>query len=271
MSNVNAVVNDGKITNLTNDTETKKKDSSSSVDKEQFLQLLVAQMKYQDPLEPTDNTQYVSQLATFSELEQMQNVARSSDMQRATSMVGSLVTVTATNEVTGATTEVTGKVDFVSKSGNSIKLSINDALYDLDDVKQIWDNSYADARALAEEWTDSFNTMPTLDNITAKNADIYKGTLKTLYDTYQDMSIYQKTFLSSESQSLLGQYVEKFLEYGIDVTKSDFGQSSSGNSSSSNSGSSENSSSDSGSTNAGSSVGTANGTGSDTGTGVAAV
>ena len=39
------------------------------LDKEAFLQLLVTQMKYQDPLEPTDNTEYVSQLATFSELE----------------------------------------------------------------------------------------------------------------------------------------------------------------------------------------------------------
>jgi len=36
-----------------------------------FLQLLVAQIKNQNPLEPTDGTQFVSQLAQFSELEQM--------------------------------------------------------------------------------------------------------------------------------------------------------------------------------------------------------
>ena len=34
-----------------------------------FLQLLVAQIKNQDPLNPTDSTQFVSQLAQFSELE----------------------------------------------------------------------------------------------------------------------------------------------------------------------------------------------------------
>jgi flagellar basal-body rod modification protein FlgD len=36
-----------------------------------FLQLLVAQIKNQNPLNPTDGTQFVSQLAQFSELEQM--------------------------------------------------------------------------------------------------------------------------------------------------------------------------------------------------------
>jgi flagellar basal-body rod modification protein FlgD len=36
-----------------------------------FLQLLVAQMKNQDPLNPTDSVQFVSQLAQFSELEQV--------------------------------------------------------------------------------------------------------------------------------------------------------------------------------------------------------
>lgn len=38
--------------------------------KETFLQLLVAQMKNQDPLNPSDSTQFVTQLAQFSQLEQ---------------------------------------------------------------------------------------------------------------------------------------------------------------------------------------------------------
>src|SRR5580704_16990435 len=35
-----------------------------------FLQLLVAQLQYQDPLQPADGTQFVTQLAQFSDLEQ---------------------------------------------------------------------------------------------------------------------------------------------------------------------------------------------------------
>ncbi len=43
-------------------------------DKQTFLQLLVTQIKNQDPLNPTDSTQFVTQLAQFSELEQMTNM-----------------------------------------------------------------------------------------------------------------------------------------------------------------------------------------------------
>lgn len=43
-------------------------------DKETFLKLLVTQIQNQDPLNPTDSTQFVTQLAQFSELEQMTNV-----------------------------------------------------------------------------------------------------------------------------------------------------------------------------------------------------
>lgn len=42
-----------------------------TADMNTFLKLLVTQMQNQDPLNPTDSTQFVSQLAQFSELEQM--------------------------------------------------------------------------------------------------------------------------------------------------------------------------------------------------------
>ena len=44
---------------------------SKPVNEQVFLTLLVAQIKNQDPLNPTDGTQFVSQLAQFSELEQV--------------------------------------------------------------------------------------------------------------------------------------------------------------------------------------------------------
>lgn len=44
--------------------------SKSSVDYQSFLRLLVAEMKNQDPTKPMDATQYVAQLATFSQVEQ---------------------------------------------------------------------------------------------------------------------------------------------------------------------------------------------------------
>ena len=48
---------------------------SGSADKEMFLQLLVAQMRYQDPSNPTDSSQFLAQSAQFTALEKMQDVA----------------------------------------------------------------------------------------------------------------------------------------------------------------------------------------------------
>jgi flagellar basal-body rod modification protein FlgD len=42
--------------------------------KDTFLKLLVAQIKNQDPLNPTDGLQFVSQLTQFSELEQIMQI-----------------------------------------------------------------------------------------------------------------------------------------------------------------------------------------------------
>ena len=42
---------------------------SNMLNMQDFLSLLVAEMQNQDPLEPTSNTDYVAQMATFSQLE----------------------------------------------------------------------------------------------------------------------------------------------------------------------------------------------------------
>ena len=49
--------------------------TSTSKDKDMFLQLMVAQMKYQDPMNPTDSSQFLAQSAQFTALEKMQAVA----------------------------------------------------------------------------------------------------------------------------------------------------------------------------------------------------
>lgn len=86
------------------------------LDKEAFLELLVAQMQYQNPLNPSDSNEFIAQAAQFASVEQLENVAagqaelRSMQMITiATGLVGQ--EVSALNDITGEM--VTGTVDAV--------------------------------------------------------------------------------------------------------------------------------------------------------------
>ena len=107
-NSLSAVVKDGKIqpstaSQISLSADKTKAAKTTDLDKDAFLQLLVAQMKYQDPLEPTDNTEYISQLATFSQLEEMQNMTAGMSLQRASGLVGQEVIVKVINASTGKT------------------------------------------------------------------------------------------------------------------------------------------------------------------------
>ncbi|MFA6449854.1 MAG: flagellar hook capping FlgD N-terminal domain-containing protein [bacterium] len=60
---------------------------SDSLGKEDFLQLLVAQMKNQDPLDPLKNEDFIAQLAQFNSLEQMMNLNKNFEQLNAMQML----------------------------------------------------------------------------------------------------------------------------------------------------------------------------------------
>jgi flagellar basal-body rod modification protein FlgD len=88
----------------TTSSSTSSTSGSSSLSKDDFLQLLVTQMQYQDPLQPMDNTEFVAEMAQFSSLEQMENLNTSSDITQATSLIGKTISWTdSTNTVQSGT------------------------------------------------------------------------------------------------------------------------------------------------------------------------
>lgn len=137
-TNLIAPVKDGTVEQTKTNTSKK---SNGEMGKDEFLQLLVAQMKYQDPLEPTDNTQYVSQLATFSSLEQMQNLNQTAVNSQAFGLVGNEVIMETTTS-SGSTSYIQGTVDYVTITGNKAYVSINDKLYPADDLYTVVGNDY---------------------------------------------------------------------------------------------------------------------------------
>ena len=66
-----------------------------------FLNLLVAQMKNQDPLNPTDSTQFVSQLAQFSQLEQVIGIRQDIESYAAQKAAAATDSSTAASGTTG--------------------------------------------------------------------------------------------------------------------------------------------------------------------------
>lgn len=207
---VSAQVVDGilqqKGTSSTTDTSSNKS-TNSTMDKDAFLQLLVAQMKYQDPLEPTSNTEYVSQYATFSELEQMQNMSSSVDLQRATALVGQTVIVSSTSE-DGKTTEDMGVVDYVSYENNKALLWVNGSSYPLDSVKEVADHDYIEAYSQAITLINAINKLPSTANLTLSD----KHAVESIQKTFDDMNDYQKSFVAKDYQTKISELSEKMKE-----------------------------------------------------------
>lgn len=86
---------------------TKSASSSNTVDYNSFLKLLIAQLKNQDPTQPVDSTQYISQLASFSNVEQsvqmnskLDSLITSMSLSQADGLIGRTVT-SADGSVTG--------------------------------------------------------------------------------------------------------------------------------------------------------------------------
>lgn len=206
---VNAVVKDGQIQETAAESSAKKatKSNSSGMDKDAFLQLLVAQMKYQDPLEPTSNTEYISQYATFSQVEQMQNMASTMELSRASSMVGQLVEVTTT-DANGESKTIQGTVEYVTYENNKAYVSIDGTKYSADDVTAVISEEYQSAYDLAVAFCVAMNKLPSLDQLTYGD----KESVETLTAGYNAMTTYQKSFIASDYVTKLQQYAERMEE-----------------------------------------------------------
>ena len=100
MSSVNSISNALSSANSSSSGST----SSQFVSENTFLQLLITQLENQDPLNPQDSSQFVSQLASFSSLEQMTQVSSKLETvleNSVTSLIGQTVTVSDSSAQSG--------------------------------------------------------------------------------------------------------------------------------------------------------------------------
>ena len=106
----------------------KKSEASTAVkndlDKDAFIKLLVTQLQYQDPLEPQENGEFIAQMAQFSSLEQMTNVA--SKLEDINTLVGNIdtsVLVGQLSSMIGQGVDWTQTVQTADEEGNPITTS----------------------------------------------------------------------------------------------------------------------------------------------------
>lgn len=68
-----------RLNELSNDAANETRKKSQKLDKDAFLKLMMMQLQNQNPLNPTDNTEYMNQMAQFSSVEQLTNIAGAQD------------------------------------------------------------------------------------------------------------------------------------------------------------------------------------------------
>ena len=192
-------VKDGKIvdpsasSNQTNSTSrNQKKEVNNELGKEQFLKLLVTQMQYQDPLEPTQNSEWVAQMATFSMVESLNDMKSAFQEQSAYDLVGKNVILNTGSDVDA--NYVRGKVDFITIQNGKTKLSVADKLYDVSTLDTVADDEYYEGSVQANTVHEMIALLPSEDNLSVSD----DGLVRSAREEYDKLTDSQKQFVKEE-------------------------------------------------------------------------
>ena len=206
---------DGKLqTSTTSSDSLSSKSSNSVVDSDTFLTLLVAQMQNQDPLEPTSNTEWVSQYATFTQVQQISEMADSMDLVRANNLIGKEVVVKVTSSSTGETSYKRGVVDYVVVEEGKPLLVIDEAKYSLSDLDTVASKEYFNAYDKYTEFAKKVAALPSLKVVDKS----YQNTVQNIMDLYNGMSDYEKNYLRTYAAGDIASYeayVKKLKSLGV--------------------------------------------------------
>ena len=204
---------DGKLQTHTTSGDSLRKNAKNknAVDSDMFLTLLVAEMQNQDPLEPTSNTEWVSQYATFTQVQKMGEVAEAVDVLRANSLIGKEVLMTTTSESTGEVNTIQGVVDYVVMEEGKPLLEINDAKYSLSDLDTIVSAEYSQAH---EKYSTLKGMIDALPNVAWADKS-YQNVVQGALDFYNTMNDYEKNYMDIYGH----EQMEKFTEWKLELEK----------------------------------------------------
>lgn len=144
MSNVASVTSQKTIQQIIDDTASKSVErNTGELGKDDFLNLLITQLRYQDPLNPTDDKEFIGQMAQFSALEQMQNLNTSFSATKAFGLIGKTVTAVVNDKTTFETNVITGEVTSIKSSGGEYFAVIDGMDVDINDIVEVTDDIFS--------------------------------------------------------------------------------------------------------------------------------
>lgn len=111
-------------------------DNTSELGQMDFLQLMTEQMKNQDFMNPTDNSEYISQMAQFNTLQQMQQMNYYANANFAASLVGKVVTM-ASQDGSGEMEKVTDVVSSIRLNGTNFEIMVGGKSYSTANLMEV--------------------------------------------------------------------------------------------------------------------------------------
>lgn len=122
------------VTGTGNGTYTTQTGGTSSLQQDEFLKILVQELKNQNPLDPADNTDFVVQMVQFQLLEQLQELSKAYESSQALGLLGKSVVAQLYDETTGAAQYIQGEVESVLMNDGHPLLQIGDYMVSVDDI-----------------------------------------------------------------------------------------------------------------------------------------
>ena len=135
-------ITSAKGTNFLDPAATVRATGKKNLDVNDFLKLLTVQFTSQDPMKPMEDTQFISQMASFTSLEQMQTLnkefsefSKTQGITTANSYLGKKVSVTDGTSVTGTTSGIVTGISVDATTGPM--LTVNGRNYELAKVQSV--------------------------------------------------------------------------------------------------------------------------------------
>jgi len=100
----------------------------NTINQEDFIKLFLAQLQFQDPLEPVDNREFLAQLAQFSSLEQSRQTSQNTnDLLSMNATTQAMTLLNRQVDVQGLAVPITGTVIAISLTSSGAQLSVRDS------------------------------------------------------------------------------------------------------------------------------------------------